>query len=920
MAYSISRNAVSGLWEVVQDGKIIGRGSAPIDAVRATVEVSDMSVDPSIRSDLLTSARVQQEQLERELTIQREAATAAGTKTNDDPKVKKATETSAGNTTLSPAEVARLAAGGGRGTGEGLPVAIPGEGIAVATGQGVLGTTTVSSSTDQALSKQKSTAGRPNPLDAYTNYIYGISLHVIPRNTYNTLVGGEQINYVPKGTVLIASGGRASENFSFLEYFNKADFYFENLKFDTVIGMNSQSRGTNVVSLSFTIVEPIGMTLLNRLLLTAKKFGFYNWGQMPFMLQLDFFGNTDSGEPVKIEAQTKYIPIKLIDCKIKVSTRGAEYQCTAVPFSHQAFTEMAASSPASFEVHADTVENFFGQLGEGQGNGTWDKRLQIQQTLEDNARSAQEALERDRQVNGRDANLAKQAIKKASDDANAVGNTVWRVNSFAAALNSNQKQLVERKYQNVDDEYHFVINEKIAKSKLVLPQKNPTRQSSMKKVDEVEARRATLGKSNATIETKEQAITINAGTSIIDIINLVVRHSEYITNQIKSDKPNSVEANKYIDWFKITCKIELKDFDVKRQIQAKKITYFIDPYKYYNTKFPEAAKGYPTTWEKNYEYSYTGKNQSVIDFNLDFNVMFFTAMTAMRESSQALERGPDDNQKNIEESEAKAAGDRGQGTVAPNQIRILNNNNSVSLAAGKADKANAAANDLHNSIMTTSRGDMINVRLKIAGDPEMIKQDDVYFNSSAPPTSIQNNNGSLIMDVSEIFANLLFKIPTDIDQETGLVTFDTINAQGQILGDNVFNGVYKIIRVENNFDRGMFTQNLDLIRLFGQDSGINRARANDLSQDQREQTSDAQEQELELLSGSENPYSASESTLESPPVTNENSATAPGAESVVASSVQQSVDELRRVFENAGEASIDTQNNGQPWVFDGYRG
>ena len=50
-----------------------------------------------------------------------------------------------------------------------------------------------------------------------------------------------------------------------------------------------------------------------------------------------------------------------------------------------------------------------------------------------------------------------------------------------------------------------------------------------------------------------------------------------------------------------------------------------------------------------------------------------------------------------------------------------------------------------------------------------------------------------------------FKFPTDINERKGVMDFQSL--------ENVqFNGLYKVVQVESIFDRGKFTQVLDLVR------------------------------------------------------------------------------------------------------------
>ena len=99
---------------------------------------------------------------------------------------------------------------------------------------------------------------------------------------------------------------------------------------------------------------------------------------------------------------------------------------------------------------------------------------------------------------------------------------------------------------------------------------------------------------------------------------------------------------------------------------------------------------------------------------------------------------------------------------------------------------------------------MIDLTLQIAGDPDLIKQDEMFF----PPSDQSTVNGSIAMDTSEVFCSVVFKVPIDINQDTGLYKFESKNSS--------FSGIYKIVEVENIFENGNFYQNLRGYRLFDQ--------------------------------------------------------------------------------------------------------
>lgn len=625
-------------------------------------------------------------------------------------------------------------------------------------------------------------SGRPNPLDKYVNYTYGLTLFALSPQNYNS--GGSG------GQVLVASGGRRGQGLSRHSEFHD-DFYFDGMKMTTLIGMNARSRSSNVIDIKFTIIEPYGISLLNRLLKVASDVGAENWNEMPFMMQVDFFANNEDGSLVNpVPGQTKKIPMKLIECKIKISTKGSEYQFSAVPYHHAAFLENAGSTPAFLEVTAKTVKDFF------------------------------------------------------SSDKDSKG-------SYTNALNSYQKTLAEEnKFQEYPDEYEFVIEGEIADALLVNPKRNnvrsaPTANNNFKLATTADGIRAHKDPNSPAILGMDFQVTpINAGTSIIDVINQVIRNSTYIANQVGSGGGTGE-----INWYKILPKVEIKSYDKIRKTYQKKYIYYIAKSKLFNTKYPDAPMSFPDRWSKEYNYIFTGQNQQILDFAIDFNTMFYTVMTANRDKLKKHEVNSDSTAKEEDKGYDNSSKEK---TIDPNQVKTVAGQTDVStLAEGNNDVKNISANDLYKSIMSNSRGDMINVKLKISGDPEFVKQDDVVGEPTLSPTAGEIGiNNSLTTDGGEVHAYLNFRSPSDVDQSSALYNFEKYP-------DSVFNGIYRVITIENSFEKGQFIQNIDLVRLFGQDSSGN----NIMTKSQRESSSspsgaseqaanDASKESLDMMNSS----------------------------------------------------------------------
>jgi len=609
-------------------------------------------------------------------------------------------------------------------------------------------------------SSQGSNGSTPNILDDYPNYTYGISLHYMTIEKYNSVVvkGAEYSS--SDGTVLIASGGRRTSELARNNIFDR-DMYFDNFKMHCVIGHNAKSRGGNAIDITFTVIEPMGMSLIDKILQVADQAGIQQWDQMPFIIQIDFFANDESGGLVNpIPNTTKRFCVKIIDMQIQVNARGAEYRITAIPQSHVAYLQTVGTTPANLEVKAKKVKDFFASDADPGEAGNILGGRESQQT--------------------------------------PGGQQSFKTYSYTAALNSYQKQLKKLKHQDHADEYKFTFDDEIGNADIYIPEKQPANRSPNQNDKH----------KNSNYEREKGLIPVNAGTYIREVINMIVRSSKFYRDQIidstaddestggaiGAGKGDSGIGSEPIKAHKITTKVEYSnDWDSKRKVYKKTITYHVGVYKYYNTKYPEAKRGLPSSMDKEYNYIYTGKNQQILDFQIDFNTMFFTALTAMEKKYQQqqiqVQKEDQDKPDDISESNEQQ--------VQSNRIvhNISHTQDAVQLST--MDKKYVEASDLVRSIMQNSRGDMINVRLTIAGDPELIKQDDVF----------SSLNNSIPTDKQQLFCRINFKMPEDIDQNTGLYLVDN---------RNIFSGIYQILTVDNSFERGQFIQVLDCIRLFDQ--------------------------------------------------------------------------------------------------------
>jgi len=114
---------------------------------------------------------------------------------------------------------------------------------------------------------------------------------------------------------------------------------------------------------------------------------------------------------------------------------------------------------------------------------------------------------------------------------------------------------------------------------------------------------------------------------------------------------------------------------------------------------------------------------------------------------------------------------------------------------------------------------MLAIDMKILGEPTFIQEEDCSF--TALTSSIGRTNagrtlstGSLVFNDGDLLTRINFKFKNDIDTSPGgQGNFTDADKEAGIKA-RFFTGIYKVLTVQSNFERGVFTQNLRLVRLY----------------------------------------------------------------------------------------------------------
>ena len=618
-----------------------------------------------------------------------------------------------------------------------------------------------------------------NVLHNYVNYTYNLSLHALTIDNYNKLANSPTAK--PVAECLIASGGRyaAQRNKHFQE-----DFFFEKLSMKTITGLNTFSRNSNALTLDFTIIEPMGTTLFNRLIEVCKDMGGKNITQMAYLIKIEFRGyNPDGTVADPIPNTEKIIPIQLLGIKLKINQKGSQYEVSAVPYNHSVFGNAVAATSAPIEVSARTVGDVF------------------LTHIPDKTKKIPSGTSGDGYVS-----IAKE------NDTDGVLSYVGGLNKWHQDI-ADKAKTTGRKF----DSYVFEMPASMANAELE-PAKEAGKTAVNMPKTTVEAPAATENTTSQNIvagfdEKPLRKMSFNTGTAIPEVIAQVLRNSSFLTKQLED--PN---VAKKAQWFKIVPRINILEWDDSQNRNVKQYIYRIVPFdvcNYQNPAFPILG---PDKAVKEYNYLFTGKNDDIIDLDLTFDALYYTSLfvdtdtpgqvnqSAKKSGAENAVDPKDPNVKSaIKENAnlskaAKAQVATGQSLFDPTKQPATGPKGDNQGESTQAEKVKA----FQEQILSRPGGDMLSVKLKIIGDPEFIKQDDlVFWNTSG---TAEKANGSLVTDSRQLFVKITSNSATDYDAN-GLA----IAGSGPY-SIGAFSGLYQVLDVDNLFEGGKFTQELNLVR------------------------------------------------------------------------------------------------------------
>jgi hypothetical protein len=546
------------------------------------------------------------------------------------------------------------------------------------------------------------------------------------------------------------------------------NYQIQDVHFDTIIAHTNTYKSSNLITGTFKIIEPYGVTFLDCLIAagynsTNKTFNPYTLN--PYMLQLDFFGYDDAGNLIESNASLrKRFPIRLLNIKLDISSAGgAQYTIGFTPVNHSVgLHEEHANTPKIMPLAGKTVEGV--------------------------------------------------------------------LNDFAFKLNEFYRdQAYKKKITSLPDVYVFAVDPSIGNSSIVYPNDNTIADSESSGGVDLSNGNFTISEGTKIISVIDKIvqrstyITSQITEQGVNNPNSTQTSSFNAFKTTVKAQYGSQDADGNL-FFNV--------HDSQRNQYSKIIVYNVHQYTSFLGNNPniDAAPDSTPYSIKNYNYIYTGKNTDVIGMKLNFDTTYFNSFLGYVNTFGTQQDSKNKLLDTAEETVGLPPYGVNQiqqqyglvnNTISPSRYVPLVNNREITTGYNILNSAiTQKSADVAKSLQTSAAGDMIVVDLQIIGDPHLIKQDDWFISpnpadikyAQADGTEFLNTYNFIRTDMGEVVVTLNINTPIDQDADLtgrGLMYWQNGSSSP---GLSTFSGQYRILTIKNSFSGGKFEQVLKLAR------------------------------------------------------------------------------------------------------------
>ena len=609
----------------------------------------------------------------------------------------------------------------------------------------------------------------PNKLANLASQTYTLSVYLMDMEEYKKFLGTDR-KTLPSQQLLFQSGGApVGQRNKFFDL----DFYPENFELKCQVGTQGTSSPHNAVTMKFDLLEPQGITFLERLrqavwthtgdrtqtinsqnyLMVIRFYGYDENGNL--ISNADLNGGETTSDPNSLVE--KFIPFQMANIRYKIASQAVEYNVECViPQTQIGYSTARGSIPFNFQLVAPDVQTLF--------NGS--AELTRSQTDQDTDGDAETADVADRKIQG---------LKGASV-----------TQGLVEALNLHQKE-ISQKSGMIPDVYIIEMEN--------VPGFNDAKMKKQGTQDKTRAPFVENSNPNIINDPKRQqydsdskSFSIAAGTQIVQLIDQVMKNSSYITAQqtIAFDEVTKQEIQnppvKTVQWYRITQVATPIAYDKVRNDYAYEIKYRVSRYQINTPRSPYFPPAMFRGVHKVYDYWFTGQNTEVLNFEVEANSNYIT---------------PINNSGRV---------DLVRGDARYAEKRFFQASAEESTQGGRGESTLPAA-QLASRLY--SPADVAKVDMEIVGDPDWITQSELFYNSTN--LGAFEADGSCNVNSSEVLFEVRFNRIVDYDADTGLTPVFKNNSDSLLTGETNLSEeslVFTAYEVTNYFKEGKFTQRL----------------------------------------------------------------------------------------------------------------
>ena len=703
-----------------------------------------------------------------------------------------------------------------------------------------LGAALTSANTTQ----QPTGSNNKNILSKYASYNCVFTLGVLTNDEVNH-PDATYRKYGPSILILRTGGTGTQQPRTLVEQSANVtgEYFIDDIEIDTIIAPNPKTKQTNATNISFRVVEPYSMGLfLQTLMIAALQGGHKNYLEAPYLLQVEFIGWDDDGNPLNIPKSKRMFPLKFGNVEFNVTQGGSEYSVTAIPWQEQAFSDAAQAVKNDVDIKGATLVELLQTGPESLATILNNRELDLVKagskkvgdqhiilfptdrnsakqalvgTKENNAGATTQSSRPDDTTQQRD--LSAEQKQKLYEALNGVqGGNVPA--DFDAELSKILGIVVRRskigesirEWAEKPENVNSIGRGKIVKS--FLDSGKPQFGKPAFNVDKKKP--GVFQRGNLTISDEGRRINFKSGARIQNIIEELILLSDF-GRAFANSQP---DASGFKDWFKIEANV----YNVSDPAQvaqtgktAKVFVYKVVPYKVHISRLASPTQSTPTIpklkaqAKREYNYIYTGKNDDVISFDIAINAAFFTAIQGDfgQLGKDSKLQGTNKRVATGQQSVSGAADGNKNVAGATSKTQQTNSTSTGKTGSGTEVHPETQIARSFNDAIVNSPTDLVSANVEIWGDPYYIADSGMGNYDAAEADFNSTSDGTMNHQSGEVDIIFNFRTPIDYGPD-GQMKFP----QGGTKPVGAFSGLYQVTTVKNKFAQNRFTQELTTIR------------------------------------------------------------------------------------------------------------